>query len=141
MGLFSWDCEGCGHPLLMPENTNRVNAWMNECVAITKDGTVVEGFYDGYGRLADTLANVPGWDENGMHTTRGKTSISPDVYEECPTVYHRACWELFGCPRDYAGPSKNSNDQGHFFDEGRHDMDRPTSLMNLRHGHKASRRA
>lgn len=139
MGLFSWDCEGCGHPALMPENTTPgVNEWMSECVAITREGTIVEGFYDGYGRLADTLANVPGWDENGMYTTRGKTDINGE-WKHGPTLFHRACWELFGHPAEYTGESKRSKDQGHFFDPPRHDMERPTALMNLRFGHKAKR--
>ncbi len=43
-------------------------------------------------------------------------------------VYHQACWEVAGEPRNR--PSKKrqsqpSEDQGHFFDEGTHDMPRP----------------
>ena len=105
MGVFSWDCNGCGHPMLMPCNTNEVNAWMAEVVVIEKKhGMPVKGTYDGYGCVS------------GIDIHSGND----------PCCWHVACWDAAGCPVEYK-PSTYSNDQGHFFDEGDHDMERPKS--------------
>ena len=63
MGLFSWDCYECKHPMLMPGATNRVNRWMNDCIVITRTGRMIEGDYDGYGRLdgEDIRPESPTW--------------------------------------------------------------------------------
>tara|TARA_R110000824_G_scaffold166291_2_gene343069 strand:+ start:2090 stop:2572 length:483 start_codon:yes stop_codon:yes gene_type:complete len=68
MGFSSWECNGCGHPLLSEYVTNEVNAWMSQAVIIATpdhrniypddpfgykimgDG-VLMGTYDGYARI------------------------------------------------------------------------------------------
>lgn len=66
MGMFSWDCHECGHPMLASRATNRVNQWMTDCVVITRTGRVVEGGYDGYGRLygEDIRPESPVWHDD-----------------------------------------------------------------------------
>lgn len=49
MGFYSSNCLDCGHPLLSDRATNEINAWMNLGVAITRDGSLLKGCYDGYG--------------------------------------------------------------------------------------------
>ncbi|ORB77100.1 hypothetical protein [Mycobacterium timonense] len=105
MGFFSADCIGCGHPLLSIQATNKVNAWMNWGVAITPDGSILKGRYDGYGRL-DCYEYAVGVDN---------------------TVWHEACWRVAGSPMDYRGESAHSSDQGWFFADGAHDMREPVS--------------
>lgn len=98
MGLFSYNCRGCGHPLLARHATDEgINEWMREGVAIFKNGDRISGEYDGYGRL--------------------------DGYCEIDRAacWHRACWELAGKP-EFDQASTSANDQGHFFDDGAHDM-------------------
>jgi hypothetical protein len=104
MGFFSWNCAHCGHPLLPPMVTNEINRWMNSCVAIMCDNSRIAGSYDGYGRIGGEL-------------------IVDDVHG--PQCYHEACWRLIGCPSNYTTPSRHSEDQGYFFDEGAHDLAEP----------------
>ncbi len=127
MGLFSWDCVGCEHPLLKPDSTDYdVNVWMNNCVAVLKSGKKVVGFYDGYGRLTPTMREAVEFDDSNA------VSINPGTRAESPTVYHRACWELLGQPDDYAGPSQSSDDQGHFFEARAHRYLKPRDLERMK---------
>jgi hypothetical protein len=89
--------------------TNAINDWMNNGVIINPDGSRIEGSYDGYGRLA---------------TTEGLVACDMDQPEGNPCAWHRACWEVAGEPEEYV-PSVSSDDQGHFFEEGDHDMADP----------------
>lgn len=103
MGMFSWDCRRCGHPALSPAATTKINVWMNRVVALTPNGSLHRGPYDGYGRV----------DDASIHE-RGE-----------PEVYHEACWRLAGKPVEFTGASMPSADQGWFFDEGAHDAPEP----------------
>ena len=105
MGFFSWECKKCGHSILSAEATNSVNDWMNKAIALDKDGSVVVGFYDGYGRL---------WTDSGME-------VELD-FEPC--IYHHDCWVAAGKP-EFDGPSDSAADQGWFFDEEDHNMTSP----------------
>lgn len=109
MGLFSWDCKACNHPMLSEYATNHINQWMNDVVVIEHDGVILKGSYDGYGRVADDDIRV-------MFSGREFTSE--------PCCYHKACWEKAGSPIEYS-PSQGSDDQGFFFDEGEHNMECP----------------
>ena len=109
MGLFSWDCNECGHPMLSEYATNRKNDWMNDVVVIESNGGILKGSYDGYGRV----------------DTRDITfGISGHEFTDEPCCYHSACWEKAGEPTEYK-PSQSSADQGYFFDEGDHNMECP----------------
>jgi len=63
---------------------------------------VLYGSYDGYGRVAGETMDLSG--------------------DAC--CRHRACWEAAGKP-GHTGPSELSDDQGYFFDDGAHDMEKP----------------
>lgn len=63
MGMFSWDCKGCHHPLLSAGATNETNAWMRQVVAMFKNGDRVSGEYDKCGGC--------GWD-NGFIIPAGE---------------------------------------------------------------------
>ena len=110
MGFFSWNCRGCDHPLLSRYATNRVNAWMEEVAVIAHTGTLLVGFYDGYGRVDVTVHG------NGKGTTIPTLGCRRE-----PSVWHRRCWENAGSPKEYV-PSASSDDQGYFFSPGAHDM-------------------
>lgn len=106
MGFFSQDCKRkeCGHPALSPYAiTPGVNDWMMDVVVITPRGDIVTGRYDGYGCVGQAEEAV------GFENT----------------VYHRACWELEGKPLDFQGASKQSADQGFFFDDDEHQVTDP----------------
>lgn len=104
MGFFSRDCLCCKHPLLSAGAVNARNSWMQKGRVVHENGTVIQGVYDGYGRLDGRDA----WD-----------------YDDKASVWHAACWEADGKPEGYRGNSRGSADQGWFFDEGDHDMDEP----------------
>jgi len=107
MGLFSYNCQGCGHPMLHPMSTDKVNHWMNFVMVIEPDGTQHKGWYDGYGRIEGH--------DGPIHT------LSYPMKEAC---WHNACWEVAGKP-GYTNPSENAEDQGHFFEPGAHSMKEP----------------
>lgn len=107
MGFFSSQCEHCGHPLLGPAATNSTNTWMTDVVAVTPNGSILKGGYDGYGNI--------------------------DHFEGAildATVWHRACWTANGQPTDYRGPSVAAPDQGWFFEDPAHDLVEPPTPAN-----------
>jgi hypothetical protein len=116
MGLFSWDCAICGHPLLSKPATNKVNGWMKQAIVFVKDKTraVMKGEYDGYGRVGGS------YDDDAE-------SIN-DLHEPC--CYHKACWEAAGTP-GYTKASPSSADQGWFFTDPLHNMPKPTKPEDL----------
>jgi len=116
MGLFSWDCAICGHPLLSKPATNKVNGWMKQAIVFVKDKTraVMKGEYDGYGRVGGSYDD----DEENIS----------DLREPC--CYHKACWEAAGTP-GYTKASPSSADQGWFFTDPLHSMPKPTKPEDL----------
>ncbi len=95
MGFFSWNCTRCGHSVMNPYVVDKETAWKNEVVALFKDGTVLKGSYDGYGR-------VDGHD------------IPYDVEVD---IQHKRCWEKNKSPIHFEVPSPDAEGQGHFYDD------------------------
>ena len=91
MGLFSWDCIGCGESIKAPYELPEDMAWQNKCVAISPNNMMEAGPYDGYGRISGQLG--------------------VDV-----EVWHHKCWEEAGQPMKYTEASPPSGDQGFFYD-------------------------
>jgi len=89
MGMFSWDCNGCGFSLRECRGCS-VDNWMSKGVCLTPDGSRVIGHYNAYGQLG----------EYNLVDQIGKFAI-----------YHHACWEVAGRP-EYDRPSHHSRDQG-----------------------------
>lgn len=104
MGMFSFECRGCGHPMLSRASTDKgINEWMSDCLVLKANGDRLFGEYDGYGGLG-------GWDDCSC--------------DHGGAWWHRACWEHAGQP-EYDEDSRSAADQGHFFDDGDHDMLEP----------------
>lgn len=118
MGFFSWNCRGCGHPLLSAYSMNSINVWMVNAIAITKRGCFHTGDYDGYGNVGG--ANIAG----GVRY--GKTGVSRGD----PDCYHHKCWQILGEPKGYKGGSTSARDQGYFFDK-QHDIPEPKTRADL----------
>lgn len=108
MGFFSWNCRGCGHPMLSEYATNETNEWMRDVVVLEKSGNVYTGKYDGYGRVGGAEIHIQ-WENSKLLNG--------------PCCWHKACWEKAGKP-EYDEQSKMSDDQGYFFDD-EHDMEEP----------------
>jgi len=106
MGMFSWNCERCGHPLLCIEACEDDNKWMNDVVVLTSDGCVFKGQYDGYGRVLTASSEY-------------------DFCEGSPMCYHRDCYEIDGSPTEWRGESGRAKDQGWFFEDGVHNVPSP----------------
>lgn len=104
MGFSSYDCKHCDHPALCAQAANEgINGWMKHMVVLAKNGSRVMIEFDGYsGHVGESL-DLP--------------------YGETVWV-HQACWEVAGKPEfdAYDGPSRSSDDQGWFFDDGDHDL-------------------
>lgn len=103
MGMFSYNCRACGHPLLCRNATTKgVNEWMSLGIVIMPNDDVHSGEYDGYGRMG-------GFDsgDSGFDLSDG-------------SVYHKDCHKALGKPMDFVGKSQHADDQGWFFDDGDH---------------------
>lgn len=120
MGFSSFNCLSCGHPMLSLWSRNDTNAWMSQVVVIKHDGEMVQGEYDGYGRVSP----VP-IDGDDFWITIGDSVFVWDL-EELPGCWHKACWEAAGSPTEYQA-SEHSADQGWFYDDPAHDMEEPTT--------------
>jgi hypothetical protein len=122
MGMFSYRCRGCGHPMLSHGTTNEVNDWMKTVVALLPDGTRMRGEYDGYGRVIN----------------------SPDVQEEddlsCADWWHHKCWTISGRP-EFADVARDARGQGFIGDEGDHDMPEPKTPEDVVAGQASSEAA
>ena len=116
MGFFSWQCLGCGHPLLSEYATTPKNQWMQSAVAIPKDfdpstQEAPQGLYDGYGTLEEKVGD----------------NMSTYQLADNPCVWHKACWSAEGKPTEYK-PSESSFDQGYFFNHNQdHQMEEPNA--------------
>lgn len=95
MGFFSWNCKCCGYSIRSQYADAGENNWMAKVVAIIRNGGIIKGEYDGYGRIS--TANYEDVEDLDNHT-----------------LYHEACWEKAGQPKDYMGPSHHAADQGYF---------------------------
>jgi hypothetical protein len=84
---------------------------MQQAVVVESEGRVLEGTYDGYGRVGDEEIKYGPW-------------VDQSTALNMPGCWHRACWESAGKPIDYS-PSALSDDQGFFFVPGDHDMKEP----------------
>jgi hypothetical protein len=82
---------------------------MVDGVALSPDGSVLKGEYDGYGCL------------DGRE-------INESTHE--PACYHEACWELAGKPTEYDKPSESASDKGWFFNDKDHAMADPRLATN-----------
>jgi len=112
MGMFSYNCRACGHPLLCAQATTKgVNSWMQHGIVIMPNGDVHSGEYDGYGRMG-------GYDSHGEMDNG--------------SVYHVHCYQALERPLRYVGPSQPAEDQGWFFDEGDHAMASPLDDESVR---------
>ena len=118
MGFSSWECNGCGHPLLSEWVTTDVNAWMKHVVVVTPKLGVIEGRYDGYAHLENAgMAGLP--------VALPDASLCIVEGQGDPCVWHRACWNKAGQPTDHK-PSTPAMDQGYFFNHATgHQMEDP----------------
>lgn len=89
MGYFSWDCKGCNH------SVREGHGWMGKAVVQGKDGSVVKGEYDGYGRISGDLGGL-----DSLGDIDGSFEL-----------WHQTCFKLMGRP-EYSGPSRSARDQG-----------------------------
>jgi hypothetical protein len=121
MGFFSWNCRGCGHPLLSGYAVTDINAWMVSGVAITKRGRLHRGGYDGYGRLGGARIDLD------VYCSRRTGESSGD-----PDCYHLACWQILGEPLRYKGGSECAADQGFFFAPDDHNVAEPHTRADLK---------
>lgn len=114
MGFFSENCHTCNKSILNPYSINEINKWMAEVVVITQNDSIIKGTYDGYGRVivgATDVDGLIGYNQN--------------------SVWHRACWELDGCPTTFQGACTSAEDQGYFFDDGKYDIPDPRAMSQL----------
>lgn len=104
MGMFSWDCNGCGFSMRDCKGCS-VDSWMGRAVCLTPEGSRVIGYYNSYGQL-------------------GEYNLVEQISKFA--IYHHACWELAGKP-EYDRPARHSRDQG--FCHGMHGkpFPKPTS--------------
>ena len=121
MGVFSYLCAGCLHPLL-PDHQLHINRWMNEAVAVLEDGKLRLGNYDGYGRIGGV--DLPKYIEYNA----ARRAVT---YEQAFTVWHRACWTLLGAPMTCGEQALNAEDQGYFYAVEDHALPEPRTQRDV----------
>jgi hypothetical protein len=102
MGFFSWECKGCNLSAVSTDGGGaRSDApySLSEVVVLAKNGSVIIGEYDGYGRVNGASLEEFGYDTFGL--------------------WHKHCWEEAGKPA-FDGPSERAGDQGFFFGPDRY---------------------
>lgn len=102
MGFFSWNCPGCGKSARIPYTNSGHHKWMTKVVAVYKDGSIMKGEYDGYGRIDERDL-----DPGARGAMKGKYGFA---------LWHQACWDHAGQPK-YKEDSTSAQDQGHFSNE------------------------
>lgn len=110
MGFFSWECACCKHSIRANSATSKDSAWMSQAVLVERDGSVIRGEYDGYGRL----------------TTRSGREVEGLGEGPEPSLYHQACFALL---KPGYRPSENAYDQGFFV--GEYDPKKPRTVEDV----------
>ena len=101
MGFFSTLCEECEVSIRSPYAVG-MNSDQSKAVAITPEGKLWTGTYNGYGVI-----------EGPRGFQDGYKYVTPDC-----TTWHEKCWEAAGKPIRFQGASAIADDQGYFFDSG-----------------------
>lgn len=100
MGVFSWTCAKTHLPIM---NSMVAELPLSEVVVLGRDGSILKGRYDGYGRV---LGDV------------GETEIMDAVDSD----HVRMVLAAFYCPEedryDTVAPNHHDPGQGHFHDDG-----------------------
>jgi hypothetical protein len=124
MGFFSFDCPVCNRSIRSHHATNRVSAWMTQCVFLPEDlrRKRAIGEYDGYGRIG-VLVDIGDADWHFDHDKDGHR-LEPRF-----ALYHLACWRLAGKPA-FTEASRSASDQGFFV--GEDDPAEPKTLKQCR---------
>ena len=115
MGFSSWNCLGCGKPVMNPYNLPGTRLWENDVIALAFDGTRHEGSYNGYGGVGcDTDAGrFPiDWEAN---------QAAEDAWVEgdeeplvgLPGLWHRLCFEKAEKEDQRYRPSSWARNQGY----------------------------
>ena len=108
MGFFSSKCKVCERSIKAPYNITEDLFWQNRIVAVLPDGKIIEGDYDGYGRIDRSCDEAAaGLDEAVELPKHGEPQAD---------WYHKRCHEAAGHPGQYTGGSDDAQDQGFFYE-------------------------
>lgn len=97
MGLYSFNCRGCGESIKAPYSLENYLVWQNKAVCLEEIGNITIGSYDGYGQID------------------GRNDL-----EFCDWWHHQ-CWIEAGKP-PFEAPAKSAKDQGYFFHDKTRDL-------------------
>jgi len=102
MGLSSWLCRRCSHPIACPYYLRPGTSWMNRVVLVQAQGIeIARGTYDGYQRIQTGEDDV----------------VELEVMDEerwlGPEIYHEACFDVHG-PTAKRGMTESDDSQGGF---------------------------
>lgn len=125
MGFSSVVCKCCRKSILAPPATNEINGWMSEATAVLPDGTIHQGWYDGYSFIHTTAQGVRNMYGDDYKAEKVGYRLEYDFENGgvcTAAVYHTACWEVKGSPTKMprTGGSKSAYDQGYFIDGKRY---------------------
>jgi hypothetical protein len=127
MGFFSWKCSECSSPIISEyaiEGVDRLSP-LTKASLLLKDGKIVEGTYDGYGRIGDVDLVVASSIVCGFSEDRD-TAIHSYFENQFPVrVVHSQC--LKDKKYDDVNDSENDPGQGYFY--GDEDLDEFLTLM------------
>lgn len=91
MGFSSWNCLGCGKPVMNSFNLPIARMWENDVVAIAFDGTRHEGSYNGYGGVG--IVRIPiDWEANENAEDNWVEGGDPPI-AGLPGLWHQRCFK------------------------------------------------
>ena len=137
MGFFSAECRGCDHSAISIYAANGTNDWMMNLTVITPDNLIVQGTYDGYGRLDEpTLYTDPSHSPSPADAlepgqARAKIDTIAEDALDGNEVWHTACWQHSGSPTVFTAVSLHAGDQGYFFDGADYSHSEPKSPQDV----------
>ena len=105
MGFYSWQCRGCSESVKAPYDLPKALEWQNDIVALQASSELLQGRYDGYGRVVT---------EVGFFYERSRELWVELPYEGVEYWHHR-CWKAAGSPKSYTAVSLPAEDQGFFY--------------------------
>tara|TARA_S200002703_G_scaffold98589_1_gene85255 strand:- start:1415 stop:1804 length:390 start_codon:yes stop_codon:yes gene_type:complete len=119
MGLFSYPCQRCGRSIL--SEYSAPHGWLMHATVRTEEGKIIDGIYDGYGRLLT--------DEYGEFELPFPFSEEDRKWR----IWHTECYHMPDNRLDQPPEPKDAHDQGYFLIEKHYEFSSASVIKNFYH--------
>jgi len=119
MGLFSYPCQRCGRSIL--SEYSAPHGWLMHATVRTEEDKIIDGIYDGYGRLLT--------DEYGEFELPFPFSEEDRKWR----IWHTECYNLPDNRIDQPPEPKSAEDQGYFIFKKFYDFEKAVNIKEFLH--------